>query len=723
MSAATTRETAASSDTAHFLRLLAEEESITFQTFDDSTAERGALAHILHGRFDEVQGRLSELNALGAGVFWTVNATDLQGRRAENIIAVRAVFVDLDGAPLGPVENCSVEPQAIVESSPGRFHAYWLVADCPPDKFRAVQRALAAKFDGDASVTDLPRVMRLPGFEHRKGDRFVTRLLRATPALAYRLDDLVQRLGLDLSEPVRAAAPAGGLPDERIPPGGRHKHLERTFGILNVRGLAPESIEAAMQAENQIRCNPPLERDDVAATARAMTRRYAGENGSQAPPSDEVIDVAACYISQARRRADTILRQAEAVRETRGALAAKGWTLPDPISDDEMREAKLHPPWIVENYLAEDVAILIAQGGAGKSTLLLYEAAHIVLGLPLYGRRVLTPGPVLILTREDGREQFVARLREVMRGMKLDADQRRCVMQGVIISDLVGEPFKLATIENDMPVPSSRVDELIAEIKAAGPERAPRLIAIDPAVSFGVGESRVNDAEQALVEAARRLRSALGCCVRYVHHTGKANAREKTMDQYSGRNGSAFPDGSRMVAVLRSLDAAEWRSAVGEDLAPGESGLVLALPKLSFSKPQENIYIRRSDDWAFHFTRPAATAPGGEAKVRRQADQVWRLLQSEVEAGRFPTRNSIEAMDHGMTRGELRQAVAWLLSELRLDERSIPGAGRGGARKYLHPSTPTPFTSRIDVGEANENGEEWPLCLADPSSEFASPPP
>jgi RecA-family ATPase len=66
-------------------------------------------------------------------------------------------------------------------------------------------------------------------------------------------------------------------------------------------------------------------------------------------------------------------------------------------------------------------------------------------------------------------------------------------------------------------VPSPAIDDLIEEARPL----APVLVIIDPAVSFGVGETRVNDAEQGLIEAARRIRAALGCCVRYVHHTGR----------------------------------------------------------------------------------------------------------------------------------------------------------------------------------------------------------
>jgi RecA-family ATPase len=93
------------------------------------------------------------------------------------------------------------------------------------------------------------------------------------------------------------------------------------------------------------------------------------------------------------------------------------------------------------------------------------------------------------------------------------------------------------------------------------------LVTIDPSVSFGVGESGVNDPEQGLIEAGRRLRKTLNCRVRFIHHTGKQVARDQIKDQYAGRGGSAFADGARMVHVLQPLNAAEWHKAAGIELA------------------------------------------------------------------------------------------------------------------------------------------------------------
>lgn len=159
-----------------FLQLLDPKSIFTFQTFDDSPARRRSLAMICHGTFEEHADTLAGANQQGAGVFVTVNETDGRGRKAENIIRVRAAFVDLDGAALEPVMAFRIPPSIVVESSPERWHAYWLCDDIPLDQFKTAQQRLAKHFDGDSSVCDLPRVMRLPGFLHQKSAPFLTKI-------------------------------------------------------------------------------------------------------------------------------------------------------------------------------------------------------------------------------------------------------------------------------------------------------------------------------------------------------------------------------------------------------------------------------------------------------------------------------------------------------------------------------------------------------------------
>lgn len=146
--------------------------SFTFLTFDDSEQKRGSLIRVLHGTLAQHASELERLNNAGAGIFVTVNETDLTGRKAENIVRVRALFIDLDGAPVDPVWQHDPQPQMVITSSPGRWHAYWLVEGMELGDFEHAQKALIEKFGADPAVKDLSRVMRLPGFFHRKAEPF-----------------------------------------------------------------------------------------------------------------------------------------------------------------------------------------------------------------------------------------------------------------------------------------------------------------------------------------------------------------------------------------------------------------------------------------------------------------------------------------------------------------------------------------------------------------------
>lgn len=173
-----------------FLDLLAPDEDVTFQTFSDKKGGGAGqtLSRVLHGRLKDHSNELADLNAQGAGVFFMVNQGDgivhkpaRSCRTARSVIKVRANFVDLDGSPLEPVLECKVAPSIVVGSSPKRWHAYWLVDGETLDQFSTIQRQLSAQFSGDPTVHDLPRVMRLPGFLHRKGEPYCVSILHTNP--------------------------------------------------------------------------------------------------------------------------------------------------------------------------------------------------------------------------------------------------------------------------------------------------------------------------------------------------------------------------------------------------------------------------------------------------------------------------------------------------------------------------------------------------------------
>lgn len=185
----------------HFLSSLSEGEDVTFQTFDDSTRKDRSLARIFHGTLEAHASELISLNQQGAGVFVTINQTDGKGRETANIVKVRAVFVDLDGAPLEPVLKAPVTPHITIESSSGRYHAYWLIEGLRLEEFRPVQLALANRFNTDPKIIDLPRVMRLPGFYHQKSKPFQTKILEASGTLPINSNIFLSSFEIQINPP------------------------------------------------------------------------------------------------------------------------------------------------------------------------------------------------------------------------------------------------------------------------------------------------------------------------------------------------------------------------------------------------------------------------------------------------------------------------------------------------------------------------------------------
>lgn len=296
-----------SDDAMRLLECIAPGERVTFQTFDDDPKRKEPrLQGHRTATLAEDRARLAALNVNGAGIFWMVNAGDGKGRKTDNVQRVRALFVDLDGAPLEPVQSAPLPPHAIVESSPGRWHAYWRIVDCPLGNFRTLQKALAARFNGDATVCDLPRVLRLPGFLHQKpaadfhsGQPFRSRLLECHPDRApYTLAEFRAAFGFAEAPPSqpRAAGEArtlqatDGTPYGRAalraacnaianaPEGQRNVTLNReAFGIagLVAGGELPESAHADMEAA--------VDRAGLAPPEVAATLASGWDAGSKQP--------------------------------------------------------------------------------------------------------------------------------------------------------------------------------------------------------------------------------------------------------------------------------------------------------------------------------------------------------------------------------------------------------------------------------------------------------
>ena len=260
----------------HFLTRLDEDaERWTFQTFDDDRDRQDpTLTRVLHGALDEHLATLAELNRRGAGVFATINETDLCGRKKSNITRVRAVWQEDDGEG----EPLPLEPHLVVESSPGKFHRYLFVDGLDLDEHGPVQEALVELFGSDPNAKDLSRVLRLPGFYHRKGAPHLVRIVEESHQQPHSREALLEAV-----PPVeRKAAPQVGADGREIPEGNRNGHLTSLAGTMRRRGMSEDSIAAALHAENQLRCHPPLDQAEVQGIAHSIARYEPAEDPSAA---------------------------------------------------------------------------------------------------------------------------------------------------------------------------------------------------------------------------------------------------------------------------------------------------------------------------------------------------------------------------------------------------------------------------------------------------------
>lgn len=136
------------------------------------------------GYIEEIHPHLKLLNESGYGIFMTINITDGQGLKNQNVVGLTAFFMDFDDPQrdnLTDIESLPIEPSFIIETSPNKYHVYYILNDTPPvNCFTAIQGQLASRYNTDSCVKDPARVMRVPGFNHTKGAPFLTKIIADT---------------------------------------------------------------------------------------------------------------------------------------------------------------------------------------------------------------------------------------------------------------------------------------------------------------------------------------------------------------------------------------------------------------------------------------------------------------------------------------------------------------------------------------------------------------
>ncbi len=298
-------------DAERFIAALAgsRDARVTFQTFLDDKKNPPAGAPtplVLHGSLADHWDTLVAVNRVGHGVFVMVNEGDLDGRSAQNVVGLRALFIDDDEGNLryvgdGQAPFVRLPPSMTVETKRGHHNYFCLNPGEPLEQFTAAQGALARYFGTDPKVKDLPRVMRVPGFFHMKNpsDPFLVKLVQARDAKYTIAEVLAAYPSPEPSRP--SGAPAGtdardaGARERavvratkyvaKVPPAVQGDHGdEATFKLCSTltRGfdLTDDEVMAVLAPWNE-RCRPPWADDDLLQKVRNARQHGSEEIGGR----------------------------------------------------------------------------------------------------------------------------------------------------------------------------------------------------------------------------------------------------------------------------------------------------------------------------------------------------------------------------------------------------------------------------------------------------------
>jgi hypothetical protein len=187
---------------------------------------------------------------------------------------------------------------------------------------------------------------------------------------------------------------------------------------------------------------------------------------------------------------------------------------------------------------------LVAMGGIGKTTWLVRQAIQ----------RAQEGIETLFVSQEDGPADYHAK---IYNEIATDHDGQRFfrtdpgdIADCVHVLNLRGSGTKLVVSVDGNFVPSPAAIEIAFFIRDT--LRNVRLVVFETLSRFAGGED--NERMEAAVTACDQIATTINGAVVLVHHTGKGQAREKVVDLYSGRGGSALGDNTRSMIVLTRLD-------------------------------------------------------------------------------------------------------------------------------------------------------------------------
>ena len=215
-----------------------------------------------------------------------------------------------------------------------------------------------------------------------------------------------------------------------------------------------------------------------------------------------------------------------------------GETLPLAVSALEA-DPPDQPSFLINGFLlASEIHLLVSDGGVGKTTLALAIATSVASGRELFeceAFKVNTPGPVLIISEEDGLGVLQNRLQAIVRG------------HGYGWEHVLSRVHLIAQEGASLDDPAWRA-HIVSEIERIGA----RLVILDPWAELTLAEENSNTDAKPLVRFLREITTKTGASVLVLHHAAKpADGKSKI---HRVRGATALAAAARGIWFLDEME-------------------------------------------------------------------------------------------------------------------------------------------------------------------------
>lgn len=455
---------------------------------------------------------IAKLATLGHGVqvYFGANPRRRRGGKAEDVAVARCLFADFDGgttveqARLRWSEACIPEPTVIVITG-GGVHAWWRLQEPMEDLalWTQHQKALARRLGSDQSVTDAPRIMRLPGFVNWKYQHQPLCVVESCdPDNAYSVEEF--------PDPTQFVEPAAAPVEPEPIAAGTLSDLSRRFldsGYL-IPGRGRRDTIYTVACDMRAR---EWRQGDAEAAILSRAR-------SLGLTADDLLDLPRQIGNAFAKERTPILGRAEDAQPVVEQIK--------PIGIRELlgKHTELRRPIIHKVLRSGETMNIIAAPKTGKSWMVLDLAMCVATGRPWFNRFQVEKAPVLLIDNELHDETLAGRIKTVAdaKGIKIDA------LDGMMeVRSLRGELQSFAQLEQSL-------------FKDMKPGQYAMII-FDAFYRFNTedgADENDNGYMASVYNRLDKLAKSLDCCLVCIHHTSKGNQSDKAVTDVGAGAGS-----------------------------------------------------------------------------------------------------------------------------------------------------------------------------------------